>query len=125
MPGAHDAASRTQALVQAVDLMPTIFDALGVPIPCEIHGSCLLPIVRFERRELHKFACMGIPGREWALRTASWHLVLPVATPDSEYAAGPQLYVRPDDRWEHNNVAQQFPDVLEQLERTLRQLLTE
>ncbi|MBI3466932.1 MAG: sulfatase [Planctomycetes bacterium] len=118
-PGQTDPASRSPALVQAVDLMPTLLDAFGVAVPPSVQGLSLLPLVRFEQRKLREHACMGIAGRGWAIRTAQWHLIFPQPDPHGDGSSEPRLYVKPDDRWERNDVAKQFPDVAEQLLKTL------
>jgi arylsulfatase A-like enzyme len=121
-PGVTEPASRSHALVEAVDLMPTLLDVFGAAVPLHIDGRSLVPIVRFEQRKLRDHAMMGIAGRELAVRTAEWHLIVPQSAPDPDMApvAEPQLYVKPDDRCERNDVARQFPDVVEQLKRLLQ-----
>jgi hypothetical protein len=52
---------------------------------------------------------------EWMLRTPEWSFLLPVQSPRP-----PQLFVKPDDRWEVNNVYQHHLEYAEGLERTLR-----
>jgi arylsulfatase A-like enzyme len=121
MPGVHDPASRSPALVQPVDLMPTVCDAVGVAVPSEVPGRSLLPIVRLQTRSVRDHALMADAGRGWSIRTLAWHLILPIPEMGSETPADPQLFVKPDDRWNRNDVAKQFADVSEQLERTVRQ----
>ena len=122
LPGRADAGLRVGALTQPVDLLPTLLDLLGLPEP-ESHGHSLLPLVRGEKEQVRAYACAGLEqgeGLEWALRTPEWAFVLPLRTPADEAARGPQLYVKPDDRWEANNVVQHHQDFAERLEQTLR-----
>ncbi len=124
-PGAKHAGLRVSALTQPVDLLPTILDLLGLPHAAG-HGFSLLPLVRGEQDQVRAYACAGLElgeGLEWALRTPEWALVLPLRTPAGDAARGPQLYVKPDDRWEVNNVIQHHLEFAERLEQTLRGLV--
>jgi arylsulfatase A-like enzyme len=122
LPGHADAGLRISTLTQPVDLFPTLLDLLGLPEP-ESHGHSLLPLVRGEKEQMRAYACAGLEqgeGLEWALRTPEWGFVLPLRAPAGAPTRGPQLYVKPDDRWEVNNVVQHRLDFAERLEQTLR-----
>lgn len=58
--------------------------------------------------------------REAALRTDTHALLLPLLTPDDE-PREPQLYEKPDDRWELNDVRQPNLALADELEAELRQ----
>lgn len=132
LPGAAEAGRRVAALTQAVDLAPTLADWFKTALP-DAHGHSLLPLVRGEVESIRPYACVGLQigeAVEYALRTPEWAFLLPLPSPTSsapkegEGEAGieraPQLYVKPDDRWEVNNVLQHHLELAEQLERTLR-----
>jgi arylsulfatase A-like enzyme len=117
---------RHQALVQSVDLLPTIISALGSkstqhdqPAP---HGQDLLPLIRGERSKLREYACLGMDVAEFAIRTHLWHLIVPIET-DPEEPRFPELYRKPEDRWDQNNVIEQHPEVADQLELALRRFV--
>ena len=77
--------------------------------------------------EVRDYACSGLQvgdGVEWSLRTPDWSLLLPIRTDPADPARRPQLYVKPDDRWEVNDVAQHHAELVEALERTLRAFVT-
>jgi hypothetical protein len=57
---------------------------------------------------------------EYALHTLEWGFLLPEGTAAELPRRGPQLYVKPDDRWEVNNVLQHHLELAEHLERVLR-----
>lgn len=119
LPQAECAGVRHQAIVQAVDLAPTILAALGLPPAEDMHGHDLLPLVRGRRTKVRGYACMGMDVEEFALRTHHWHLILPVEVdPDEPRAV--ELYRKPEDRWDQYDVAEQHPDVAEHLELALR-----
>jgi hypothetical protein len=43
----------------------------------------------------------------------------PIFPEENDPSRDPQLYVKPDDRWEVNNVLQHHPDLAENLEKSL------
>jgi arylsulfatase A-like enzyme len=125
LPGGAGAGRRVAALTQAADLAPTLADAFGVPLP-SAHGHTLLPLARGQAEQVRDFACAGLEvggAVEWCLRTPDWALLLP-AVPGADGKRGPQLYVKPDDRWEVNNVLQHHLERAEAMEQTLRAFVT-
>ncbi len=120
MPGARSGGGRHQALVQTVDLFPTIVSALGLPAVDGIHGHDLLSLIRGERTKFRDYACMGMDVEEFAIRTHLWHLTVPVETDPDDSPRFPELYRKPEDRWDQNDVAELHPDVADHLELTLR-----
>ncbi|MGE0606326.1 MAG: sulfatase-like hydrolase/transferase [Pirellulales bacterium] len=111
----HDtlAPARSQALVQPADLGATLLDAFGCAAD-KAAGHSLLVLARDEQDELRdRVACMG-QGGECSLRTRRWrlHWQEPV---DGQPATPPQLFVKPDDRWEVNDVANRCPHVIDPL----------
>ena len=119
MPGAEHGGSRHQALVQTVDLLPTILSALGLPPNEQAHGHDLLPLIRGEQSKVRDYACMGMDVEEYAIRTHLWHFVLPVEI-DPDDPRRPELYRKPEDRWDQNDVAAENPEVADHLELILR-----
>jgi hypothetical protein len=121
-PGSTDAGCRVSALTQPVDLMPTILDFIGLSVPAN-HGQSLLPLVRGEIDRVRAYACCGAGEGDsisWYLRSPEWALLLPVAMRSDQPLDSPQLFVKPDDRWEVNDVRQQHQELAEHLEETLR-----
>ena len=127
MPGGRHGGIRHQALVQTVDILPTIFSALGLPPigndPSPIHGHDLLSLVRGELTKVRDYACLGMDVAEFAIRTHLWHLVVPMVESDPEEPRSPELFRKPEDRWDQNNVIEQFTEVAEHLELTLRRFV--
>jgi hypothetical protein len=122
LPDALEAGRRVGALTQPVDLLPSLLDCFGVPGP-PAHGRSLLPLARGTAEHVRPYACCGWEcggGLEWALRAPDWAFLLPLRQPDGDPPRGPQLYVKPDDRWEVNNVVQHHLELAERLEQTLR-----
>ena len=125
LPGGKRGGNRHQALVQTVDLLPTIVSALGKkPIEGELlpQGHDLLPLIRGELGKVRDYACMGMDLAEFAIRTHLWHLILPIEH-DPEEPRSIELYRKPEDRWDQNNVAPQHVEVAEHLELVLRRFV--
>lgn len=122
LPGKAEAGRRVFALTQSVDLLPTVFEAFGMPLPAA-HGHSLLPLARGQGLPVRPYACTGLRAGdtvEWALRSPDWYFLLPVSSAPSDPPLESELYVKPDDRWEVNNVRQHHLEFAEQLEQTLR-----
>ena len=126
MPRGQFGGTRHQALVQTVDLLPTIIAALGLPAivrdEAPIHGHDLLPLIRGERTKVRDYACLGMDVEEFAIRTHLWHLIVPIET-DPDEPRTTELYRKPEDRWDQNNVIEQNPEVAEHLELALRRFV--
>ena len=60
---------------------------------------------------------------EFAIRTHLWHLIVPVETDPDDPPRRPELYRKPEDRWDQNDVAGQYPEVAEHLELALRRFV--
>ena len=126
MPGGRHGGVRHQALVQTVDLLPTIVSALGLPpidrAEAPVHGHDLLPLIRGEQTKVRDYACLGMDVAEFAIRTHLWHLVVPIEI-DPDEPRSPELFRKPEDRWDQNNVIDQYPEVAEHLELALRRFV--
>jgi arylsulfatase A-like enzyme len=122
LPGGAEAGRRVATLTQSVDLFPTLLDAFSIaPPPC--HGYSLLPLARGDVGAVRSHVCCGLrlgEREEWALRTPEWSFLLPVAAAPDDPPRTPQLYIKPDDRWEVNNVIQHQLELAERFEQTLR-----
>jgi arylsulfatase A-like enzyme len=112
---------RISALTQPVDLLPTIFDLFGLPVP-ESQGRSLLPLMQGTAGSVRDYACVGLQSGqtiEWTLRSPHWALLLPMRPPGHGSKLDPELYVKPDDRWEVNNVWHHHVVLADRLEKTL------
>lgn len=115
LPGAAQAGRRLSALTQPVDLPATLLDLLGLPLP-SMHGHSLLPLAQGGQEIVREYAVAGLhcdAGLAWALRTPNWALLLPAANLPG------RLFVKPDDRWEVNDVRQHHLELAEHMEKTL------
>ncbi len=118
LPKGEQAGRRVPALTQPVDLAPTLLSAYGLP-PAPMQGHDLLPLARGTVEKVRDYACSGLrvgEEVEWALRSAEWGFLLPL----SEAERPARLYVKPDDRWELNDVTQHHPELVQHVEAVLR-----
>lgn len=123
LPKGQFGGNRHQALVQTVDLLPTVLSALGLPPHPEAHGHDLLSLVRGEQTKVRDYACLGMDAEEFAIRTHLWHLTVPVEADPDDSPRRPELYRKPEDRWDQNDVSGQYREVAEHLELTLRRFV--
>jgi arylsulfatase A-like enzyme len=126
MPGGRFGGTRHKALVQTVDLLPTILGALGIPPSRteedQFHGHDLLSLVRGELPKVRDYACLGMDVAEMAIRTHLWYLIVPLEN-DPEEPRSAELFRKPEDRWDQNNVIEQHTEVAEHLELALRRFV--
>lgn len=87
-------------------------------------GDAFWPLIRGEAKRIREFAYGRLrigASEEWALRTPDWALLLPIEVPAGDPSRELQLYVKPDDRWEVNDVRQHYLELAESFEQTLRE----
>lgn len=106
LPDGTGAMDRSQALVQPADLFATLLDWWKIAsLAPRVFGQSVLPLVRGERETLRDRACMTGERGQRAIRTPAWYLRLPPAQRVEEPCLPAELYAKPDDRWEVNDVA--------------------
>ena len=111
-PGGLGAAARSQALVEPADLWATLLDFWQIgDRPRSPSGASLMPLVRNEVAMLRDRLLVGHADQR-AIRTPAWFL---------RRAAERELFFKPDDFWEVNNVAQRCQEVVECLEDAMSQ----
>jgi arylsulfatase A-like enzyme len=112
-PDAAGAAARSQALVEPADLWATLLDWWRVDaVPASPTAGSLLPLVRQQSGPRRDRLCILGEGGQRAIRTPAWYL---------RAAAEPELYAKPADRWETNDVATRCQEVVECLQDALVQ----
>jgi arylsulfatase A-like enzyme len=139
VPG--QAAGKRQAFAQPPDLMPTILELAGIPIPETVQGQSLVPILRGERDSTRPIAITsrtliyGVGSRQFTTITDDeWALIYPGAKYEAgtaedravdsikrvhaalyQGASGPELYHLPSDPRQQRNVFPQHRDVAARL----------
>lgn len=98
---------RSQGLVHPADIWATLLDSFGLTdLPSTPAAASMIPLVSEETEMLRDRLCVVGDDRRRAIRTPAWYLR------DGET---PELFAKPDDRWEVNDVANRCGDVVERL----------
>ena len=106
-PDRLGAMGRSQALVEPADLWATILDYWGISRgPHSPTGISLMPLVREEPVAARQRLVVAGRGQERAIRTPAWYL---------RKTESPELYAKPDDLWEVNDVAVRCQEVVDGL----------
>lgn len=117
LPGGVGAACRTGALVQPPDIAASLAAWFAVPFdetPVAA-GKSLLKLIRGEADALRDRAVIVTTRGERALRTSAWHLRQPAAA-DDEPSPPVELYAKPDDRHEINEISALRPTEAQSLQ---------
>jgi arylsulfatase A-like enzyme len=135
-PDRRGALVRSHALTSHVDLLPTILDFIDKVSGAEaagIDGMSVLPLVAAESAAWRDWLMATSHAGNNAIRTANWclrqgavtsPLTAPVRASDTDIESPScELFVRPDDRWEANDVAKLCPEVVEQLTHAIGDVL--
>jgi arylsulfatase A-like enzyme len=109
-PDRADAAARTQALVEPADLWASLWQYLNVgDLPRSPTALSWLPIIAQEASApRHDRLCTAGVNNDRSIRTPAWYL--------HDVGDG-ELYVKPDDRWEVNNVSNRCLEIVESLKQ--------
>ncbi len=107
-PDGLGGSDRAAALVQPSDLARTLAEWHGVPDPDDSCRTSLFPLIRGSQEAIRQ--CVGILGseQESAFVTPAWY---------TRQSSTPELFLRPDDRWCANDVADRCSDVVESLSK--------
>ena len=127
------------ALVQPTDLMPSILDFLQIETPLprvfqgpkkagsfpqdrplekeviQMHGQSVIPLLKGESESIREFAFSGHSRQSWSIQDQEWRYLMFLNQPKTS-----ELYYRPDDPGDHNNLITERHDVSEEMELKLR-----
>lgn len=118
--GLFPAGTQIGAQVRQIDIMPTILDAMGIPLDhsVKIHGRSLLPLINGRQMEelpaLIEACGLGNPDpreRLIGIRVPPWKYVFAPANPKIPA----ELYHLGEDPQETNNLVNQHPAIAEEL----------
>jgi arylsulfatase A-like enzyme len=113
-PDGRGAMARSPTLAQPPDLFATLLEWFGQAAG-DVWGRSLLGHAESQHAPLADRA--GAAGtNERAIRTPGWFLRI---SSDADGASTNELFAKPDDRWEANEVASRCPEVVEQLAAAL------
>jgi iduronate 2-sulfatase len=120
----NDAARETKAIVESVDLYPTLAELVGLPERAGLDGKSLISILKNPESTVRDYATHVYPrgnriGR--AVRTAQHRLVEWKEPKEPADEAIIELYDYASDPLEQTNVAKQHPNVVTKLRSLLAQ----
>jgi arylsulfatase A-like enzyme len=129
-PDGRGAAGRSQALVQPCDVPATLLQWFGLPIePGRFAGQSLLPLIDENVSKFPRDRAIVVSDRERGIRTPAWYLRLSITEASASHPsvadqppAAAQLYRKPDDFWEVNDVADRCADVVDALSQVVAEL---
>ena len=126
-PKQDSAAGRFNDFVQHADLAPTILQVAGIPIPDEMDGTSLTPLMQSETEALEERVLLTVECTwmaKWAIRHDGWKFIQARA-PD--FYGGPmqELYDLTADPGEQRNLADQQPQKLADCQRLLEDELSD
>ena len=100
---------RMDALVQGVDLAPTLIELTGGRIPRAFQGSSLVPLLNGARRMVHKALILGVGWERQpvAVRTTQWKFINDTNQPPDE------LYDVTQDPGETRNLRLERPELVQ------------
>ena len=120
--GKHEPFQRYPGLTQPADIGSTLLDWFGLEFSVPSDGQSILPLLTGQPCVERQVAVScGVDG-EQSIRTAAWHMRKPAANEPGEITE--ELYAKPDDLWEFNNVASICPQVMELLREGMQYLET-
>lgn len=113
------AAEHLSGLDQPADLLPTVWSLLGLARSTEVSDGVDHALQDDNTDQDRRVLALSLSadGQAAAIRSRAWHLNRPF---DEQPA---DLFAKPDDRWEMNNVADRCPEIVEQLDGLAQQLL--
>ncbi len=146
-PDGIGAGKEIDAIVQTVDLLPTVLEAVGIRsdkltlkftepdqsgksasiFPQNLvtrqqrqvlSGCNLMPLMEGKTDYVRDLAFGGHHNREWYARSKEWTYLLPI-----DGSRPPELYNRATDPGEQNNVIREYPDMALGLELELRRFV--
>jgi arylsulfatase A-like enzyme len=109
-PNSDLAMRRLKRFVQPADLYATLLEWFDVPRPDEIWGRSIPSLLAMDESGLAQELAAAASPNERLLRTRAW------LWKQREGESASQLFTKPDDRWEVNEVANRCPKIVDRME---------
>ncbi len=124
VPGMKNAGKHSNALVEFVDIYPTLSEAAGLPLPAHLEGSSFKPLLDNPSREWKPAAFSQYPRGKarmgYSMRTDRYRLTVWVNREDHSKIEAVELYDHQADPQENTNVAKR-PANAELLKKLMEQ----
>lgn len=119
-PGGIGRLARSSSLTSHRDVFPTLTDAIGITLEQSQATSASISVVQLAKTSCApaRDSLLATSASARAVRTSRWCLREDRGNARSAAHDGngrPELFVRPDDRWEANDVAKLCPDTVDEL----------
>jgi arylsulfatase A-like enzyme len=124
-PGKITAGTQTNHISAFWDVMPTIAEMVGLPVPKNSDGISFLPTLlgkNGQRKHEYLFWEFHEKGGRLAVRKGDWKAVRYNVLKGEEPT---QLYNLAEDIGEENNLAPQYPELVKELEKVMKNSHTE
>jgi iduronate 2-sulfatase len=108
VPGMKNAGQHSRALVEFVDVYPTLSDLAGIPLPGHLEGSSLKPLIENPNRPWKPAAFSQYPRRKlmgYSMRTDRYRFTVWVDRDDHAKVDAIELYDHRADPQENVNIA--------------------
>ena len=113
-PGIAEAGAMSDAIVETVDILPTLADLAGIPAPDGLHGHSLRPQLENPAQPAAKPALGFWSGGQRTIREARWRLIV------DGNGGRAELFDYQTDPHETRNHADDHPDVVRRLGEKLK-----
>ncbi len=128
LPNAEEACRRVSLFTQPQDIAPTLLDLCGIAQHAGTTvGTSLLPITHGEVASGRTCAISKLEigsAMEFAIRTEEWAYLLPTKLPPGE-TREPQLFGKPHDRWEVDDLRARNIEQSDELDEQLRKFIAQ
>lgn len=134
MPGSIPANQVSAEIATTMDVHATILKLTGTALPeKKLDGKDLWPLLTQKKASPHSYyhyfkgkRLEGVRNDEWKLRIApAWDSWTSPETMTGKEAVEVHLYNMKDDPFEHFNLAEEFPEVVEELEGEMQRMAEE
>lgn len=127
LPGVVPEGLRLTQTFQMQDIAPTVLDAAGIPIPHEMDGKSLWPLLTGKQQEggyEKVFSLESSWQAKWSLRTEQYKFIL---SREQDFYGNPlrELYQLQSDPHEEHNIAEQEKEVALLMERELEEWIAD
>lgn len=119
-PGKVQAGSTSDHISAFYDVMPTICDLLGIPVPADADGKSFLPTLLGQEQEEHDYLFWEFPeyGGQQAVRMGKWKAVRQNIVKEENLEI--ELYDLSIDPKEQHNVAEANPELVKKMEEIMK-----